>query len=919
MKKSLNLIKFLGAGFLSLGAISISAAAINHTYKSNTDKADAAINYSDADNYHAAGNAWSLFTTLQSLTYTTTTFSYTEVWTTYGKIYYTDSAKHIKDYYSNTSNFVYSTNQCGNYKVEGDCYNREHSIPKSWWGSGDSAKTKQGADPIIVIPTDGKINSYRSNYPLGVVDTSKSYSYSNNEYSKWGDGSSTYGYTSDVFEPNDDIKGDLARIVFYACVRYSSRTSNYVSYPTYNWRQETPGQSTFNGIEPTQSNNGADFCLTDYAIKLFTKWHNDDKPDDWERTINERFYNVQSNKNPFIDRPEYVNTLWGSNSNATEYTDDPTPSTDPTISINPTSLTLTEGGSTGTITATISNGSGDVTWTSSDTDVVTVSGSGTNKTTCTVTPGEAGTATITASYSTATPVTCSVTVNSSGGGGDDPEVESEILDFTAQGYSNEQVVESLSATYSSVSLDKGTNNNAPKYYTSGTAVRCYGGNTFTISSTSKTIKRIELTFGSSDGSNAITTNVGTYSSGTWTGSASSITFTIGGTSGNRRIQKITVYYESATPTPSEKVLSSIALSGTYSTTFTQGDSFSHTGMVVTASYTDSTTYPDTDVSDSENLEFTGYDMSTTGQQTVTVTYTENNVEKSQTYTITVNAAPSPSDPQEGTGTINFGNGTGDVNVNSASVTGDDSLSNTWTITTEGTTSFTPNANYSQIGSSSKPATSITFTTTLSATMKIIAFSCKFGGFNGTAGTITMKVGDTTVATGSLNTTSDVTVTATTVQNTFPRMGTSLTITVTGISKGVKAYYISYTCQTWATNFLSLVTCNNGVTPPNSTNWKQTNTDYSALTQSEKNDVLAANPNQLGTKLEQAIARYVEVVNKYPNRTNYPDYLNKAVTSNRAFTPISNTSGLTMILLMLSITSTMVGFIFVGYYLKKKER
>ena len=65
----------------------------------------------------------------------------------------------------------------------------------------------------------------------------------------------------------------------------------------------------------------------------------------------------------------------------------------------------------------------------------------------------------------------------------------------------------------------------------------------TIASTTKKIAKIEITFGSSDGSNEITTDEVTYSNGTWTGSASSVTFTISGTSGNRRIKKVKVTYD----------------------------------------------------------------------------------------------------------------------------------------------------------------------------------------------------------------------------------------------------------------------------------------------------------------------------------------------------------------------------------------
>ena len=87
-------------------------------------------------------------------------------------------------------------------------------------------------------------------------------------------------------------------------------------------------------------------------------------------------------------------------------------------------------------------------------------------------------------------------------------------------------------------------------------------------------------------------------------------------------------------TPSTSPLASIALSGTYPTTFNQGDAFSYEGMTVTATYEDNSTK---DVTSSAT--FSGYDMSTTGNQTVTVSYTEEEVTKTTTYNIVVNAPP----------------------------------------------------------------------------------------------------------------------------------------------------------------------------------------------------------------------------------------------------------------------------------------
>ncbi len=141
-----------------------------------------------------------------------------------------------------------------------------------------------------------------------------------------------------------------------------------------------------------------------------------------------------------------------------------------------------------------------------------------------------------------------------------------------------------------------------------------------------------------------------------------------------------------------------------------------------------------------------------------------------------------------TATIKFG--TNDVKISSASVTANDDQKNTWTITTAGTTSYTQQPTYSQVGSSDNPATSITFTTTLPADAEVTSISSKFGGFKGTAGTVTLKVGDTSVGTGALNAKTDVTVTSTSTA-----VGNKVTITVTGIAKGVKCYNIQVKYKT----------------------------------------------------------------------------------------------------------------------------
>ena len=99
-----------------------------------------------------------------------------------------------------------------------------------------------------------------------------------------------------------------------------------------------------------------------------------------------------------------------------------------------------------------------------------------------------------------------------------------------------------------------------------------------------------------------------------------------GSTAVRNVDDITL--EMATP----QVLSSIALSGEYPTTFHQGDAFSHEGMIVTATYKSGKT---ADVT--ESATFSGYNMNATGEQTVTVSYTQNEVTETATYDIIVNA------------------------------------------------------------------------------------------------------------------------------------------------------------------------------------------------------------------------------------------------------------------------------------------
>lgn len=121
------------------------------------------------------------------------------------------------------------------------------------------------------------------------------------------------------------------------------------------------------------------------------------------------------------------------------------------------------------------------------------------------------------------------------------------FDFTS-GYENAQEVTSVYDEVNGVTIAfaQGTGSTAPKWYNTGKAIRVYGGGTITVSA-DQTIVAIEFTFGTGDNTNAITSNPAGYSEPKWTGADDEVVFTVGGTSGHRRIAGIAVTLNDATP------------------------------------------------------------------------------------------------------------------------------------------------------------------------------------------------------------------------------------------------------------------------------------------------------------------------------------------------------------------------------------
>jgi len=186
--------------------------------------------------------------------------------------------------------YHFTSDQCGNYVSEGDCFNREHSFPKSWFNDA----SPMYSDLFHIYPSDGFVNGQRGNYPYGEVGTA---SYTSSNGCKKGN--NIYGsYSGTVFEPADEYKGDLARTYFYMVTCYENLVVS--------WENNEVGADAML--------NGTTFpAFEDWALQMLMDWNDQDPVDQKEIDRNNAIYNIQGNRNPFIDHPEFVCLVWGSN------------------------------------------------------------------------------------------------------------------------------------------------------------------------------------------------------------------------------------------------------------------------------------------------------------------------------------------------------------------------------------------------------------------------------------------------------------------------------------------------------------------------------------------------------------------------------------------------------------------------------
>ena len=252
------------------------------------------------DGYYAGTSGlsgYALKTQLHQIIKSHQSQGYSAIWSfidQYERDNYFDNDNTILDRYSekptSADTIVYpsTTSQCGNYSGEGDCYNREHSFPKSWFGG---KVEPMNSDIHHIFATDGYVNAQRSNFPFGEVGSA---SYVSSNGSQVGNATGI-GYSGTVFEPIDAFKGDFARAYFYMATRYQDVIANWQNNTSYS-------DAVLNGSQ--------DQVFESWVIAMLKRWHNEDPVDGIEKARNDAAFSFQGNRNPFIDHPEFVEAIW---------------------------------------------------------------------------------------------------------------------------------------------------------------------------------------------------------------------------------------------------------------------------------------------------------------------------------------------------------------------------------------------------------------------------------------------------------------------------------------------------------------------------------------------------------------------------------------------------------------------------------
>lgn len=426
---------------------------------------------------------------------------------------------YVRDWYSNATSYRHGTDT-GGYKKEGDSYNREHTVPQSWFNEAKPMKS----DIVHVVPTDGYVNNRRSSYPFGEVG-SVTYA-SKNGYCKLGS-CVTSGYSGTVFEPNDEIKGDIARIYFYMVTCYEDRAISW-------------GHSVF-------SNNKAQ-GLEQWTLDMMMRWSKQDPVDEVEKARNNAVQEVQGNRNPFVDYPGLEDYIWG------------------TLKTSSFSYDNYAGGSGGgpvtTIAQPVFNPQGG---SFLDSVKVSITTTTTDATIYYTTDGSAP-STSSTQYSSPLTFTKTTVLKAIAVKGNDKSSVSEATYVISDGGGSavnpvNSVIELKNSFFnvpytgtvkSSITTDfVGTQDGITVTYALGegnqrfindSQIRLYPNNKLTLSVQTGAIRQVEFTIAKSS-SNELQASKGTVNELKWTGNEKSITFTVSGNSGNLQLTTASVTVE----------------------------------------------------------------------------------------------------------------------------------------------------------------------------------------------------------------------------------------------------------------------------------------------------------------------------------------------------------------------------------------
>ena len=625
MKKLFNalIVSTLGAA-LSIGI----AVSINNS--NNIKPAEAASHPSNYARYTYSGSYYSsalstasegmdggLRTALTSLIHPTSVPSYSGG----GDTHLSTVLQYADEDPDNSQNMIYLYTRDSVKKNAASSWNREHVWPQSLsnncWGTG-----RAGTDLLHLRPTYNTTNSTRGNDKYGNVSNGTTRVYNG----------ITYGYSSGgEFMPLDSVKGDVARIIMYVWTSYHDEYGSKLPAIT-------------NVFE---------------SFDTLMEWHTNDKPDIMEGNRNDyaEKQSMQKNRNPFVDHPEYAWKIFGNKCSSSvlsaakaAYPADgssggETPST--YVSLDKSSSTLSIGG-TLSLTASSSDSS-NISWSTTNSTVASISNNSTaSGGTITVTANAAGSATIYAQNTSGAKAYCSITVESGSGG----SVDGDTITFDlSQGTYSSSII-TWKAAPITIKQIKGNGQSAPNNsYIENP--RVYKGNILSFEADSGyKIKSISIPYDGSYSGNGLTAGTTISNNSVQNNttlisrsfSSSPLTATATSSEGLSTIHiqnagsentqlrptgfSVTLVGGSSTPA---SPLKSIAVSG-MTQNYYVGDTFSFDGTC-TATYEDDSTKPVKPTSVSSP------DMTTSGNKTITISYTENNVTKTTTYTISVVPVP----------------------------------------------------------------------------------------------------------------------------------------------------------------------------------------------------------------------------------------------------------------------------------------